>query len=151
MSDAILDHGGTLTSYMGDGIMAVFGAPVAQPDHADRAVAAASEMVGDRLRGFNDWLAEGGVEHRFQMGVGINSGPVLSGNVGSARRLEYTAVGDTTNTASRLEGMTKGTPHTVFVADSTHRRMRSADGLVAVGDLEVRGRDQPIRVWALSP
>ena len=151
MSDAILDHGGTLTAYMGDGIMAVFGAPVAQPDHADRAVAAANEMVGPRLARFNDWLSEGGVEHRFRMGIGINSGPVLSGNVGSARRLEYTAVGDTTNTASRLEGMTKDTPHQVFVADSTRRRMTATDGLVAVGDLEVRGRAQPIRVWALSP
>ena len=151
MSDAILDHGGTLTAYMGDGIMAVFGAPIAQPDHADRAVAAAIEMVGDRLGGFNDWLSEGGVEHRFSMGIGINSGSVLSGNVGSARRLEYTAVGDTTNTASRLEAMTKDTLYQVFVADSTRRRMTSTEALVSVGDLEVRGREQPVQVWALSP
>jgi adenylate cyclase len=150
MSDAILDHGGTLATYMGDGIMAIFGAPVAQPDHADRAVAAAREMVGARLSAFNAWLREGGAEHEFRMGVGINSGPVLSGNVGSQRRLEYTAVGDVTNTASRLEGMTKGTPHQVFVADSTRRRMHSSDPLSLVGDFEVRGRKQPIRVWTLS-
>jgi len=151
MSDAILGHGGTLISYMGDGIMAVFGAPVAQPDHADRAVAAAEEMAGPRLDEFNAWLRETGVDHRFAVGIGVNSGPVLSGNVGSARRLEYTAIGDTTNTAARLEGMTKGTGHAVFVAESTYERLAAPDGLAPVGELPVRGRAAPVRVWTVQP
>ena len=109
MSEAILDHGGTLVAYMGDGIMAVFGAPLQQDDHADRALAAARDML-DRLEGFNGWLREEGLHQGFKMGIGLNTGPVMSGNVGSERRLEYTALGDTTNTAARLEGMTKGTP-----------------------------------------
>ena len=75
------------------------------------------------------------------MGVGLNTGPVMSGNVGSERRLEYTAIGDTTNTAARLEGMTKGTPHQLYVADSTRDALRTrADDLVDVGEFEVRGR-----------
>ena len=76
------------------------------------------------------------------MGIGLNSGPVMSGNVGSERRLEYTALGDTTNTAARLEGMTKGTPHQLYVADSTRARADGspADDLVEVGEFEVRGR-----------
>ena len=80
----------------------------------------------DRLEGFNAWLREEGLHEGFKMGIGLNSGPVMSGNVGSERRLEYTALGDTTNTAARLEGMTKGTPYQLYVADSTRRRLQPA-------------------------
>jgi adenylate cyclase len=149
MSDAIMDHGGTLVSYMGDGIMAVFGAPIEQPDHADRAVAAAEEMLGPRLDRFNEWLRGEGLSEGFQMGVGINSGSVMSGQVGSERRIEYTAVGDTTNTAARLEGMTKGTPHQIFIADSTRDGMADGRHLAFVDEFPVRGRTSGIRVWTL--
>lgn len=150
MTDAIQEHGGTLVAYMGDGIMALWGAPLEQPDHADRALAAAREMLAVRLPGFNAWLAEQGFDHAFRMGIGLNSGSVMSGNVGSARRLEYTAIGDTTNTASRLEGMTKGTEHQLFVADSTRALLGVVpDDLVEVGDLPVRGRNATIKVWTL--
>ena len=122
MTDAIMDHGGTLVAYMGDGIMAVFGAPIEQDDHADRALAAAREMLGARLPRFNAWMRRG-ARRRFRMGIGLNSGDVMSGNVGSERRMEYTAIGDTTNTAARLEGMTKGTEHQLFISDSTRAAM----------------------------
>ncbi len=151
MTEAILGAGGTLIAYMGDGIMAVFGAPLEQPDHADRAVAAAIEMVGPRLARFNAWIAEHGHEHKFAMGVGINSGPVMAGNIGSEQRVEYTALGDTTNTASRLEGMTKGSGHMLFIADTTRVRMRHPpEGLVLVGDLQIRGRVAPVPVWTIA-
>ena len=151
MTEAILDAGGTLISYMGDGIMAVFGAPIEQEDHADRAVRAAREMVGPRLQKFNDWLAIEGFEHRFEMGVGLNSGTVMAGNVGSEQRVEYTAIGDTTNTASRLEGMTKGHEAMVFIATSTRERLHSgAEHLRHVGDFEVRGRVAKLGVWTLA-
>jgi adenylate cyclase len=149
MSDAIMDHGGTLVAYMGDGIMAVFGAPIEQPDHADRAVAAAEEMVTVRLGRFNEWIRSEGLSEGFEMGIGINSGSVMSGQVGSERRIEYTAVGDTTNTAARLEGMTKGTPHQVFVADSTRAEMADGKRLTFVDEFPVRGRTAGIRVWTL--
>ena len=74
MTDAILAHGGTLVSYIGDGIMAVFGAPIEQDDHADRALAAAREMLEERLPRFNEWLRENGLERGFKMGIGLNSG-----------------------------------------------------------------------------
>lgn len=150
MTEAILAAGGTLISYMGDGIMALFGAPLEQPDHADRALRAAREMAGPRLRRFNDWLVEHGHSHQFQMGVGLNSGPVMAGNIGSEQRVEYTALGDTTNTASRLEGMTKGSGHMVFVADSTRERLSDPRQLVLVGELQVRGRVQPVPVWTVA-
>jgi adenylate cyclase len=149
MSEAILDHGGTLVAYMGDGIMAVFGAPLQQDDHADRALEASREML-ERLQGFNQWLRDQGLHDGFKMGIGLNSGPVMSGNVGSERRLEYTALGDTTNTAARLEGMTKGTPHQLYVSDSTHQMLtRPAEDLVPVGEVEVRGRKAKVRLWSL--
>ncbi len=151
MTEAILGAGGTLIAYMGDGIMAVFGAPLEQSDHAERALAAASEMLGTRLDRFNAWLAEQGHEHRFAMGIGINSGSVMAGNIGSEQRVEYTALGDTTNTASRLEGMTKGSGHMLFLADSTRARMHSPpQNLMLVGELEVRGRVEPVPVWTIA-
>ena len=151
MSEAILDHGGTLVAYMGDGIMAVFGAPIEQADHADRGLAAAREMLGPRLATFNQYLSDEGLhDEGFRMGVGLNSGPVMSGNVGSERRLEYTAIGDTTNTAARLEGMTKGTPHMLFVAESTRDMLQTpVEELFFVDEFEVRGREAKIRLWSL--
>ena len=134
MSDAIMDHGGTLVAYMGDGIMAVFGAPIEQPDHADRALAAAREMLRgaaaalQRVDGRRRASGDG-----FAMGIGINSGTVMSGQVGSERRIEYTAIGDTTNTAARLEGMTKGSGHQLFVADSTRQALARRRGRARAG------------------
>lgn len=151
MSDAILNHGGTLVTYMGDGIMAVFGAPLAQDDHADRALATAREML-QRLERFNAQLEGDGHGRGFKMGIGLNTGWIMSGNVGSQRRLEYTAIGDTTNTAARIENMTKGTPYQLFLSDSTYDRLTGGqDDLVDVGDFDVRGRDGDIHLWALRP
>jgi adenylate cyclase len=152
MSDAILDNGGTIVSFMGDGIMAIFGAPLELDDHADRAVAAARQMRDERLPAFNAWCA-GRVPagDGFRMGIGVASGPVMSGNVGSARRMEYAAVGDTTNIASRLQSLTKETPAMVLIADSTRAALTApvAD-LEAVGALDVRGREVPAAVWTLA-
>jgi adenylate cyclase len=149
MTDAVMAHGGTLISFMGDGIMAVFGAPIEQPDHADRAFASAREMLEARLPAVNEWMREREVGAEFQIGIGLNSGPVMAGNLGSQRRLEYTTIGDTVNTAARLEGMTKGSGHSLFVADSTRELLSERDGeLSYVDSMPVRGRAEAIRVWA---
>jgi len=151
MTDAILAHGGTLVSYEGDGIMAVFGAPIEQTDHADRALAAAREMLTERLPKWNRWLHENELSDGFKMGIGLNTGMVVSGNVGSERRLEYTAIGDTTNTASRLQGMTKGQSHLLFFADTTRERLQhDPDDLVFIDEFEVRGRQQPVKIWSVE-
>jgi adenylate cyclase len=151
MSDAILDNGGTLVAYMGDGIFAVFGAPLEQPDHADRALRTAREMLETRLPRFNEWIRSEGLGDGFRMGIGLNSGPVMSGHVGSERRVEYAAVGDTTNTASRIESLTKGTPHQLLIADSTREALtETADDLVFVDEVEIRGRVARMRLWGLN-
>ena len=151
ISDAVLAHGGTLVSYLGDGLMAVFGAPLPQEDHADRALAAAREMLETRLPQYNEILRAQGFERGFKMGIGLNSGQFMSGNVGSQRRLEYTAIGDTINTASRIEGMTKGTPYALYLADSAKEALQTpVDDLVYIDEMPVRGRTHPIKLWSLT-
>ncbi len=151
MSDAILDNGGTLVAYMGDGIFAVFGAPLVQSDHADRALRTAREMLETRLPRFNEWIRSEGLGDGFRMGIGLNSGRVMSGHVGSERRVEYAAVGDTTNTASRIEGLTKGTPHQLLLSDSTREALVvPADDLVFVDEVDIRGRVAKMKLWGLD-
>jgi adenylate cyclase len=83
--------------------------------------------------------------------VGLNSGPFMSGNVGHERRLEYTAIGDTTNTASRLEGMTKGQPYVLFMSDTTKEALtKEVDDIVFVDEFEVRGRQEPVKIWSIA-
>jgi adenylate cyclase len=149
MTDVILKHGGTLVSFLGDGIIAVFGAPIEADDHADRALAASREMAGPALDEFNEWLRTEGDEP-FRIGIGLNSGAVMAGNVGSERRLEYTVIGDTANTASRIEGMTKGTPHAIMLSDSTRLTLLREDPALAEMDaMEVRGRQAKVVIWTV--
>ena len=151
MIDAIFEQGGTLVGYRGDGILAVFGAPIPSEDHADRALAVAREMLDVRLPRFNRWLRDRGLGDGFAMGIGLNSGHFMSGNVGSPRQLEYTVHGDTVNTASRLEGMTKTTERSILVAESTRDALLDPPGdLSFVGEFEVRGRESKIRLWTLD-
>jgi len=151
MTDAIHAHKGTLVSYEGDGIMAVFGAPIEQEDHADRAVSTAREMLLVRLPKFNAWLREQELGEGFKMGIGVNTGPFMSGNVGSERRLEYTVIGDATNTASRLQGMTKGQEYLFYMADSTREALiEEVDDVVFVDEFEVRGRQEKVKIWSIE-
>ena len=145
MADAIIDHGGTLTGFLGDGIIAVFGAPLDQPDHRDRAIEAARDMLA-RLDAFNARVDA----PDFRMGIGINTGTVMCGTVGSERRLEYTVIGDAVNTASRIEGMTKDTGHPVHVSEATIAGTTRAQGFVEIGEHAVRGRSQTIKLHGLA-
>ena len=150
MTDVILAHGGTLVTFMGDGIMAVFGAPIPMDDHADRALAAAREMAGTTLERFNEWMRREG-ESGFRIGIGLNTGAVMAGNVGSERRLEYTVIGDVTNTASRIEGMTKGRPHTIYLADSTRQMLTTDEAdLSHVDSVDVRARSAQVVIWTVG-
>jgi len=149
MADAVLDHGGTLVDYLGDGLMAVFGAPIETVDHADRAIAAAREMATDRLADVNGWVQAEGISDGFRMGIGLNSGRVMSGTLGSERRIEYAVIGDTVNTASRIEEITKQTRHSILVADQTRTNMTGAtDGLTFVDEFEIRGKQSRIKLWS---
>jgi adenylate cyclase len=151
VSGAVFAHGGTVVSYQGDGVLAVFGAPLPQPDHAARALAAARAILDDALPRFNAWLMEERLaEGPLEVGIGLNSGPVMSGLVGSQRRLEYAAVGDATNVAARLQALGRETdpPARLFVSDATHARLgAAAEGLRRHGAVDLRGRREPVTVW----
>jgi adenylate cyclase len=149
MSEAILAHGGTVVSFMGDGVMAVFGAPLPQDDHAQRALAAAREMAGERIERFNAWLTAEVGGDPVGLSIGLHSGPVASGTVGSERRLEYAAVGHTTNVAARLEALTRDVGADVLLSDTTRELLPDDRDLRAVGAFEVKGVAEPVFVWSL--
>jgi adenylate cyclase len=149
VSGAVLDQGGTVVSYQGDGVMAVFGAPLPQSDHAARALAAAHDVLGGALPAFNRWLADEGLSAQpLEAGIGLNTGLVMSGLVGSARRLEYAAVGDATNVAARLQALGRELPGRLFVSGATVAALgEGASGLRRHGEVELRGRAGAVTIW----
>ncbi|HYD33657.1 MAG TPA: adenylate/guanylate cyclase domain-containing protein, partial [Methylophilaceae bacterium] len=146
-SEVIFRHGGTLDKYIGDAIMAFWNAPVDQADHALRAVEAALEM-GEKLEVFRAQAGEIGSE--LEVGIGVHTGPAVVGFIGSANRQDYTAIGDTVNLASRIEGLTKGVAR-VLVSEETKKlcelRGENPFAFMDRGSFAVKGRAQPVRLF----
>ncbi|MBS4097907.1 MAG: adenylate/guanylate cyclase domain-containing protein [Sulfuricella sp.] len=146
---AVLQEGGTIDKFIGDAVMAQFGSPVRHPDHALRAVRAALALER-AAADFQGWMAErfaGRGLPEFHIGVGIHSGVAVIGNIGSRQRMEYTAIGDTVNTASRLEGVTKSLGCAIVVSRQT---LEACGGAVLTGKTEavhVKGREQAVEVF----
>lgn len=152
----VLDRGGTVVSYQGDGVMAVFGAPLALADHAARAVDAGFALVDEVLPALNAWAAERGLleSDPLGIGVGINSGELMAGVIGSERRVEYAAIGDVTNVAARLQALGRELalepPARLFVAEATVKALGgtgAAERLVRHGEVGLKGRRVPVAVW----
>jgi adenylate cyclase len=143
--DVVFGHGGSLDKFIGDCIMAMWGAPLDDPDHAKHAVACALDMA-DALQAFKREL---GAEHTdFDVGIGLHSGPAVVGLMGSqTRRLEYTAIGDTVNLASRIEGLTKDAKRRILVSRDTAERCGDAFEFVSCGTFPVKGRAQPVELF----
>ncbi len=141
--EVIFRHGGTLDKFIGDAIMAFWGAPTADPQHAANAVAAALEMA-DRLEEFKRELGAAGAA--FDVGIGIHSGPAVVGFIGSARRQDYTAIGDTVNLSSRIEGQTKGVAR-ILVSDETRALCADKFDFVDHGFYKVKGRAQETHLF----
>lgn len=142
--EIIFRHGGTLDKFIGDAIMAFWGAPQHDPLHAQHAVAAALEMEQALLR-FKTELGEDGEE--FDVGIGIHSGKAVVGFIGSDARMDYTAIGDTVNLASRIEGLTKGVAR-ILVSGDTAAQCREAFDFSPAGSYKVKGRVQEVELFS---
>ncbi|HEV2211796.1 MAG TPA: adenylate/guanylate cyclase domain-containing protein, partial [Gammaproteobacteria bacterium] len=141
--EVVFRHQGTVDKFIGDCIMAFWGAPVADPDQAKHAVAAALEM-GRVLEEFRKDL--GDLSEVFDIGVGIHTGKAVVGFMGSENKLDYTAIGDTVNLASRIEGQTKGVGR-VLVSSATREACGDAFDFVEKGTYKVKGREQPVQLF----
>src|ERR1700704_69671 len=146
MTDIIFAHGGTLDKYLGDGLMALFGAPTTTPQDAGNALNAAVAMQR-RIIGINQELRDEGLPE-IGVGMGLHTGEVTVGYIGSERRSEYTAIGDTVNTASRLESNCRGGE--ILVSDATAKAARSRYKLEPREPISVKNRQQPVVLWEVD-
>jgi adenylate cyclase len=148
MGDIIGEHGGTVLRYMGDAILAIFGAPVEYEDHAKRAVLASIEMHM-KIGALNEvWIARG--QPLFRMGIGINTGEVMAGDMGSRHLREYSIVGDDANLAARLEELTKELDARIIISGSTKDEIGDAAVAVPLGTVTVEGRKKPTEIYRVD-
>ena len=148
VTEVVFKNRGMITKFIGDGILAVYNAPVDVPDHADAALKTALEIhtqMGDLNRRWGDWLAS-----RLNVGVGIHSGVVFSGNVGSALRLEYTIIGDPVNVAARVESLTKEFSARILITAATRAHLVEQYSLKPLGLVPIRGRSEPIELYEVT-
>jgi adenylate cyclase len=146
MAGIILKHNGTIDKYIGDAIMAFWGAPVKMADHAEKAVLAAVEML-EGLKEVNKTLRERGFDQVVKIGIGINTGEATIGNIGSEQKKNYTVVGDTVNLSSRLEGITKEFKTPLLFSEYTYEKIKSRIDCKLMGNVKVKGREQPVTIY----
>jgi adenylate cyclase len=146
MVDKVFEHGGTLDKFMGDAIMALWGAPIAHEDDADRAVQCAIAQLAELEKLNAKWKNEGRTE--VQIGIGINFGEVFAGNIGSDRRLEYTVIGDAVNTAYRMCG--KAGPNEILISEPFYQQLKKKPPVEALDPIQVKGKAKKIPVYRVK-
>jgi len=149
MTAKIIDNNGTLDKYIGDAQMAFWNAPLDDPDHAKNAVRTALQMMGS-LNAFNEEIAQEGVP-AFGMGLGINTGVVVVGNMGSDQRFDYTCLGDSVNLASRLEGQSKPYGVKIVLGSQTAEQIKDEYFVLELDCIAVKGKKLGVNVFTVLP
>ena len=145
MVDVVFAHRGTIDKFVGDMVMALYGAPLDDPDHADHAVQTALDMVSALQELNRQWLAEG--RAALDIGIGINSGEMIAGNIGSDAIMSYTVIGDNVNLGARLESLNKNFGTRILISDATRVQLRGTYDLRPLGDVTVKGKTKPVAVY----
>ena len=146
MAEAIHRYEGTVNQFLGDGLMALFGAPVALEDHAFRGIQAAL-AIRETLSGYSEQLKrERGVDIRLRLG--LNTGPVVVGKIGDDLRMDYTAVGGTTHLAARMQALAE--PGVILITDTTHRLVEGYVRAEPLGPIQIKGRTEPVSVYKVT-
>lgn len=145
MTTVVFKYEGTLDKFIGDAVMAFWGAPIPQADHARRAVNCALEMM-DVLAGLQEkWRSEG--KHVIDIGIGVNTGDMIIGNMGSVARMDYTVIGDNVNLASRLESANKEFKTHIIISEATYEGVKDLITARPLGDVNVKGKKQAVRIY----
>ena len=147
MTDIVFKYDGMLDKYMGDAIMAVFGAPLDQPDHARRACQTALDMMSELHRLQKKWQEEG--KPPLNIGIGINSGDMVVGNMGSQMRFDYTVMGDMVNLGSRLEGTNKEYGSNIIFSEFTYNAVKESMCCRELDWVRVKGKKLPVKIYEL--
>jgi len=142
MTDVVFNYDGTLDKYIGDGLMAVFGAPMERDDDAERAILAAKEM---REKLALIMMEKGSPSSKFDIRIGINTGRVVAGNIGSPRRMDYTVIGDPVNIAARLESIAE--PNQILIGEETHKTVKGKFEIREIGRKKMKGKSEKIMVY----
>ena len=149
MTDVIHKHGGTVDKYEGDAIVAFFGEPLQYPDHARRAVLAALDMRKVLYDLNNQWISEGRSKDGFEMGIGLNTGQVFVGLLGSEQRINYTIIGDNANLAARLQDQTKEFGWPILISESTYLQVKEEFNAEFADSRLVKGKTEPVGIYKL--
>ena len=148
MVEIVFAHQGTLDKFVGDMVMALFGAPLDDPDHAEHAVDAALEMIRELNRLNDKWAAEG--RPALDIGIGVSTGPMIAGNIGSEAIMSYTVIGDSVNLGARLESLNKDYGTRIIISEGTRDALPSRYHLRPLGDVVVKGKSTPVAIFEVK-
>lgn len=149
MTNVIHSHGGTVDKYEGDAIVAFFGEPVSHPDHALRAARAAVDMRTALVTLKKQWKEEGILPEGFEIGIGLNTGDVFVGLLGSSQRINYTVIGDAANLASRLQDLTKTYAWPIIISESTANAIKDEFDVEFIETAAVKGKSEPVKIYKI--
>jgi adenylate cyclase len=147
MVEIVFRHQGTVDKFVGDMVMALFGAPVDDPEHAEHAVRAAIDMVRELGELNQKWATQSRAQ--LDIGIGVNSGDMIAGNIGSSAIMSYTVIGDNVNLGSRLESLNKDYRTRIIISDATRVRLNGGYDIAPLGDVVVKGKSRPVAIFEI--